>query len=97
MTDEENKRQLLFDKLKEYQHSGDPKKKEMSLYWRTGIGLQKVDGLSVSNYLLELAIQNIEGEITFKEIEKRLDEYHKAKRTGTDDGYSKYETYTRVP
>jgi hypothetical protein len=35
-----------------------------------------VDGLKVSDYLLELARRNIEGEISMEEVDKLLDEYY---------------------
>ena len=43
---------LNFD---EYIRQGDPQKKERAEAWRVAIGLQAVDGLKVSGYLLELA------------------------------------------
>ena len=44
----------------EYLRQGDPLKKERAEAWRVAIGLQAVDGLKVSGYLLELARRNIE-------------------------------------
>lgn len=41
-------------------------------YWSTGIGLNQVDGLSPSGYLLELAKKNIEGEVGTEEIKDLL-------------------------
>ena len=64
----------LFDK---YKTDPDPKKREKAWAWATGIGLQDVDGLSVSSYLIELAIRNIEGEITTKEVEALIHEHYK--------------------
>ena len=43
----------------EYARQGDPQKKERAEAWRVAIGLQAVDGLKVSDYLLELARRNI--------------------------------------
>ena len=54
---------LNFD---EYIRQGEPQKKERAEVWRVAIGLQAVDGLKVSDYLLELARRNIEGEITME-------------------------------
>jgi fido (protein-threonine AMPylation protein) len=65
-----------FDK---YKRLGEPKKAEKSDIWQTAIGLQQVDGLTPSAYLIETAKQNIEGEITIYEVQKRLDGYYKAK------------------
>ena len=43
---------LNFD---EYIRQGDPAQRERAEAWSVAIGLQAVDGLQVSNYLLELA------------------------------------------
>ena len=61
---------LNFD---EYIRQGDPQKKERAEAWRVAIGLQAVDGLKVSDYLLELARRNIDGEISMEEVDKLLD------------------------
>lgn len=63
----------------EYLRQGDPLKKERAEAWRVAIGLQAVDGLKVSDYLLELAQKNIEGEISMEEVDKLLDEYYEEK------------------
>jgi fido (protein-threonine AMPylation protein) len=45
-------------------------------YWRAGIGLQRVDGLSTSERLHELADQNIHGLIGYNELEQQIiDDY----------------------
>lgn len=44
--------------------------------WKTAIGLQQVDGLIPSEYLIETARQNIEGDITIEEVKKRIDHYY---------------------
>ena len=44
---------------------------------KTAIGLQKVDGLKPSDYLIETARQNIEGDITIEEVKLRIDSYYK--------------------
>ena len=49
---------------------------ELCENWLMGIGLQKVDNLKVSSYLLDLALQNIKGEIEYSELERRLTEYY---------------------
>ncbi|MBR1508404.1 MAG: Fic family protein [Eubacterium sp.] len=40
--------------------------------WEAAIGLQKVDGLTPSKYLYELADENINGKLTFNEVEQLL-------------------------
>jgi fido (protein-threonine AMPylation protein) len=69
----------------EYKRLGEPEKAEKSDIWRTAIGLQQVDGLTPSEYLIETARQNIEGEITIYEVQERLNGYYKAKPVQTAD------------
>ena len=45
-------------------------------YWETGIGLNKVDNLQPSEYLIELARRHIDGEVTNDEIEPLLYAYY---------------------
>lgn len=51
---------LNFD---EYLQQGEPQKREKSYAWQTAIGLQAVDGLKPSEYLIETARKHIEGDI----------------------------------
>lgn len=53
--------------FEEYSQVGEPQKAERAYAWSTAIGLQAVDGLTVSQYLKDTAIRNIEGEITIDE------------------------------
>lgn len=48
----------------EYLRQGEPNKVEKAKAWKTAIGLQQVDGLKPSEYLIETAKQNIEGDVT---------------------------------
>ena len=48
-------------------------------YWNTGIGLNKVDNLEPSKYLLDLSQKNIKGELKYYEIENLLKSYYKTK------------------
>ena len=79
----------------EYIRQGEPQKKERAEAWRAAIGLQAVDGLKVSDYLLELARRNIEGEISMEEVDKLLDEYYEEKHR-IRDTWREYETYTKI-
>ena len=65
--------------FEEYINQGDPDKKERAINWRTAIGLQAVDGLRVSNFLIEIARRNIEGEITIDEAQKLIDAHYQKK------------------
>ena len=49
----------LYEKLASYKDCSDPKKREVAWSWMTAIGLQAVDLLTVSDFLLDLAIKNI--------------------------------------
>ena len=63
--------------FEKYKNDPDPKKRELAGIWAGSIGLQDVDRLNVSSYLVELAIRNIEGEITTKEVEALIHEHYK--------------------
>jgi len=66
-----------MDNFEEYLRQGEPNKAEKAKVWKTAIGLQQVDGLKPSDYLIETARQNIEGDITIDEVKKRIDSYYK--------------------
>lgn len=72
------------DPFKEYLIQTEPNKRDKGYAWHTAIGLQAVDGLKPSKYLLDTAIQNIEGQITLDEAQKLLDAYYE-ENPGTDD------------
>ncbi|MDR1973199.1 MAG: Fic family protein [Bacteroidales bacterium] len=63
--------------FEEYIRQGEPDKVEKSQIWQTAIGLQQVDGLTPSAYLIETAKENIEGKITIDEVKNRIDTYYK--------------------
>lgn len=50
-------------------------------YWSTGIGLNKVDNLEPSKYLLELAQKNINAELKYNEIEDLLKTYYETQNS----------------
>ncbi|MDR2201589.1 MAG: Fic family protein [Clostridiales bacterium] len=75
-----------MDDFEEYKRQGEPDKKEKSGIWRTAIGLQQVDGLTPSEYLIKTAKRNIEGEISIYEAQEFLDGYYKAKPAKSADG-----------
>ena len=47
----------------EYYEAEEPGRRERALGWATAIGLQQVDGLSPSDYLIRTARRNIEGNV----------------------------------
>ena len=70
---------MEIDPFKEYIKESEPDKKKKVYAWRTAIGLQDVDGLKPSQYLIETATQNIEGYITIEEALGRIDSYYEEK------------------
>ena len=62
--------------FEEYIQQGNPEKKERAINWRTAIGLQAVDGLRVSDFLIEIARRNIEGEITMEEAQQLIEAHY---------------------
>lgn len=62
-----------MENFDEYLSQGEPNKAEKAKVWKTAIGLQQVDGLKPSEYLIETAKQNIDGDITIDEVKKRID------------------------
>ena len=65
-----------YQDLNEYIRLGEPNLEEKIVAWQTAIGLQAVDGLSTSAYLLETAKDNIEGKITISEANARINSYY---------------------
>ncbi len=66
-----------FEKeLTEYIIQGEPKQKEKSFLWETAIGLQDVDHLYPSEYLLQIAKEHIEGKIDIDSVQTRIDSYY---------------------
>ena len=77
-------RQQDFD---EYIRQVEPSAQESANAWKTAIGLQAVDGLKPSAYLLETAKQNIDGDITIDEVRELLDTYYRSKTIRTEQDY----------
>lgn len=73
------------DPFKEYLKESEPDKAYKGYAWSTAIGLQAVDGLKPSKYLIDTAIQNIEGNITMKEAQNLIDSYYKEKPVHLSD------------
>ena len=64
------------DPFKEYIKQTEPNKRDKGYAWHTAIGLQAVDGLKPSKYLIDTAIKNIEGDISFDEAQELLNSYY---------------------
>ena len=70
--------------LEEYIKQGEPDRAEKSEAWQTAIGLQAVDGLNTSDYLLDTAKEHIEGKITIDEAQKRIHSYYEQRSVRTE-------------
>lgn len=69
------------DPFEEYKKESEPAKRDKRYAWHTAIGLQAVDGLKTSAYLVQTAVRNIEGEISFEEANALLQTYYEENPT----------------
>ena len=63
--------------LNEYIRQDEPQQRERSKAWKVAIGLQQVDRLQTSEYLLDTAKRHIEGDISIIEAKQLIDSYYK--------------------
>ena len=77
--------------FEEYSQVGEPQKAERAYAWSTAIGLQAVDGLTVSQYLKDTAVRNIEGEISIDEARELIKTYYQTKTSREPDDEEKQE------
>lgn len=70
--------------LEEYIKQGEPGQIEKSEAWQAAIGLQAVDGLKTSAYLLDTAKDHIEGKISIDEAQKRIQSYYEQRTDRTE-------------
>lgn len=74
------------DPFKEYIRQSEPNKRDKGYAWHTAIGLQAVDGLKPSKYLIDTAIKNIEGDISIDEAQELLNTYYEENpKANTED------------
>ena len=73
----------LFD-FDEYIRQSEPDKQQKGYVWQAAIGLQDVDGLKTSDYLIETAKKNIDGDITIEEANDLIHSYYKSKTARLD-------------
>ena len=79
--------QLYLD-FDEYIRQGEPEQQRKAENWSMAIGLQAVDGLKPSEYLIETAKRNIEGEISLDETQELIHNYYvnkQSRETPSDD------------
>ena len=60
----------------EYLYAAEPEIAARATAWDVAMGLQAVDGLEVSEYLREVACEQIEGHIGFAEVQERIRTYY---------------------
>ena len=84
-------RSMKQQEFDEYIRQVEPFAQESANAWKTAIGLQQVDGLKPSSYLLETARKNIEGDITIDEVRQLLDSYYKSKTIKTAEEHNEEE------
>ena len=70
--------------LEEYIKQSEPDQIEKSEAWQAAIGLQAVDGLKTSAYLLDTAKEHIEGKISIDEAQKRIQSYYEQRTDRTE-------------
>ena len=73
------------DPFEEYLKESEPDKVSKGYAWSTAVGLQAVDGLKTSKYLIDTAIKNIEGAITIKEAQSLIENYYKERPVNLSD------------
>lgn len=72
--------EITYDKVLDEK---DPKVKQ--LYWNIAFGLQKVDGLKPSKYMIELSEEHINGKKTYKQVQEEISLYYKKNQDNHED------------
>lgn len=67
-----------YNEFEEYLRATEPGPKERAELWQMAIGLQKVDGLEVSDYLVDTAKRHIEGEVNIDDVDKLITTYYQS-------------------
>lgn len=68
---------------------GESEQAQKSALWRVAIGLQDVDGLKTSGYLLEAAREHIKGNIDMNEVKKWIQAYYEEQKDRLTDAKEK--------
>ena len=82
---------MELHEFEEYIRCAPPHKREKGEAWQVAIGLQAVDGLTPSRYLLDTAQRDIEGEISIAEVEALMKTYYESKSFRTEDEEREHE------
>ena len=67
--------------FEEYKNHPAPFVRKRANNWAIAIGLQRVDSLNVSDFLIQVARQEIEGKITMNEAPTLIDEHYAQNRS----------------
>lgn len=73
--------------FEEYKNNPDPIVRERANNWAIAIGLQRVDELQVSDFLIQVVRQEIEGKVTMNKAQILIDEHY----AQTNSNRSSYE------
>ncbi len=81
----------LDSSVNEYEEEYKASNYIKQLQWDMAIGLQEVDNLKPSKYLEKLLEENVEGNLTIKEVEKELKEYYIEKENNNEINHNELE------
>ena len=81
-----------FDK---YIVQGEPDKRAKANAWQTAIGLQDVDGLKPSEYIIKTAVQHIAGDITIDQVKDMLGTYYEQRHASDTKSGIAFATISR--
>lgn len=85
-----DRRPWQFD-LEQYIRQGEAEKTEKTYAWKTAIGLQDVDVLKTSGYLLQTAKEHIEGSIDINTSQRRIESYYESREGRKETEQDTYE------
>ena len=88
---------LYIPEFEKYLKTSEPSVRERAENWRVAIGLQAVDGLTVSDFLKQTAQQHIEGKIDIDKAGKLIKSYYqtKSQREADDDDKEEADVVSR--
>lgn len=72
--------EITYNKVEDEKN---PKIKQ--LYWNIAFGLQEVDGLKPSKYMVELSKEHINGEKTYQQVQNEITSYYQKNQDNHDD------------
>ena len=81
----------LDSSVNEYEEQYKSSNYIKQLQWDMAIGLQEVDNLKPSKYLKKLLAEEVEGNLTIREVEKKLKEYYIEKENKNEINHNELE------